>query len=260
MRKAWLAATAVCLFTAGWLRAGSIASPPAACPAGPVPLASYIALGATGCTVGGFTYWDFQFAVQPGSTATPIDASAVTVQTAAAATMLGIRFSGDFYVSGGQQVGYWLTYSIDPPPSIISGFEEALFPAPPVGSPPPIIRGDWDEMAMAFFTGPGSATILTDLCVGGLFTGGGATCSAALMALSVYQAPGGTQYLDWTMFPYLVNTVGVRHSILLDTGGPEGNAYFWALDNRAYLVPEPAGWLLGGCGLLMLLLRRRRAS
>ena len=261
--KAWPAAGAVFLFLTGWMRAGTIASPPAACPAGTGSLESYIALGATGCTIGGFTYWDFQFAADVASTATPIDASAVAVTPAASPTALGIRFSSSgFEVASGQWVVYWLTYNIDPPPVIIRGFEEKLYPYEMAGSQPPIIRGD--ELALASAIGPGWVTIDTLLCVGGIFTGpaGSRSCSAqSTTALSLFDMPPGSfQYTDSVVFGSLVNTVGVWHTIRLDaTAG--GTADFWALDNRAFLVPEPAGWLLLGGGLALLaLLRRRRAS
>jgi len=251
------------LLMAGWLQAGSIGPPALACP-GAVSLQWYIDQGATGCMIGGFTYADFQFAVQPESTASTVAASAVTVQSAASPTVLGMRFfSPGFQVSGSDWAGYWLSYSIDPPPVIIRGFEDEYWGAEAVGSPPPIIRGDdGDQMALTMVGGLGSIIVSTDLCVGGLFTGGGGSlaCPGAWMTLSVYETPSGSQFVDTTLFPALVNTVGVRHSIVLDGGGPGGYASFWALDNRAFVVPEPAAWLLGGCGLLGLLLLRRRAA
>jgi len=252
------------LLMAGWLHAGSIGPPPAACPAAPTPLQWYINQGATGCAIGAFTYFDFQFALQPGNTATPVTASAVTVQPAVSPTILGLRFSSHgFQVSESEQIGYWLSYSIDPPPVIIRGFQDGYYGAEAVGSPPPIIRGDdGDQMALTMAGGLGSVAISTYLCVGGLWTWDGEEygCAAAFMTLSVYEKPGGNQFVDTALFPTLVNTLGVHHSIVLDGGGPGGYASFWALDNRAFVVPEPSAWLLGGCGLLGLLLLRRRAA
>jgi hypothetical protein len=256
--------TVGCLLIAGRLYAGSTGPSALFCPTAPTPLQWYIDQGATGCTIGGFTYSGFQFAVQPGSTAPTIAASAVTVQPAGSSTVLGIRFSSHgFQVSGSDWAGYWLSYSIDPPPVIIRGFEDEYYGAEAAGSQPPIIRGGDDlQMAPALVAGLGSVTISTDLCVGGLFTGGGGEpgCAATWMTLSVYETPGGNRFIDSATFPILVNTLGVHHSIVLDGGGPGGYASFWALDNRAFVVPEPAAWLLGGCGLLALLLLRRRAA
>jgi len=258
--KTWTA-TVGCLLMVVRLHAGSIGPPALACPAAPTPLQWYIDQGAAGCTIGAFTYADFQFAVQPGSSAAPVAASAVNVQATASPAALGIRFSSSgFQVFDSQWVGYWLSYGIDPPPVIIRGFEDEYYGAEAVGSQPPIIRdGGSDEVALALAVGLGSVTIVTDLCVGGLFTG--SVCPAVSRTLSVYETSlSGNQFVDTALFPTLVNTVGVRHSIVLDGGGPGGYASFWALDNRAFVVPEPAAWLLGGCGLLMLRLLRRRAA
>jgi hypothetical protein len=219
--------------------------------------------------MGGFAFSDFQFAVQPGSTGTPIDASAVAVSWGVSPAGLGIRFSsGGFRVGAGESVGYWLSYNIDPLPVAITGFGDALWIAPPAGSPPPIIRDGEEEVeggveALIIAQALGSVNIDTQLCVGGVFTGPGdsRTCSlGSTSALSVYYyTSGGLQTSSSTFFGAPVSTVGVLNSILLDGG--ESGALFWAMDNQAYTVPEPAGWLLVSGGLALLaFLRRRRAA
>ena len=260
---------AVLLFPLSLAHAGTIGPPPSPCPATSTSLSAYVAFGFAGCTIGGFSVSDFQFAVQPGGTGTPIDASAVAVNWAASPVGVGLRFSsGGFQVGAGESLGYWLSYNIDPVPPLIRSFGDVLWIVPQVGSPPPIIRGgdgedDAGPEALAALLAVGSATIDTELCVGGVFTGPGSarTCSlGATTPLSVYfYNPGGSQSSSSTVFGAPVSTVGVLNSIVLNGG--EYGVQFWAVDNQAYLVPEPAGWLLTCAGLALLgLLARRRAA
>ena len=249
--------------------AGTIGPLPPPCPATSAPLSSYLALGTAGCAIGGFSVLDFQFAVQPGGTGTPLDAAAVAVTWAAAPAGIGLRFSSSgFRADAGESLGYWISYNLDPIPAVFNGFGDTLWIVPAVGSPPPIIRGGDEEDgggpgALGALLAAGSVTVDTGLCVGGIFTGPGSarTCSlGGTTSLGVYyHFSGGAQEVNRIGFASPVSTVGVLNSILLE-GGDSG-AVFWALDNQAYLVPEPASWLMIGPGLALLgLLARRRAS
>jgi hypothetical protein len=249
--------------------AGTIGLLPPPCPATSTPLSSYVALGPAGCAIGGFSVSDFQFAVQPGGTGTPIGASAVGVTWATTPAALGLRFSSTGFQAGpGESLGYWLSYNIDPVPAVMYGFGDTLWTLgpPDVGSPPPIIRGGDEEdgggvEAVAALLALGSVTIDTQLCAGGVFTGSGDARACSLgstIPLSIYYT-GVLPRRTSTAFPAPVSTVGVLNSIVLEGG--EFGAGFWALDNQANLVPEPAGWLLMGAGLALLgLLARRRVA
>lgn len=216
--------------------------------AGPVTcvtqtLDQYEQLGGAGCTIGNLTVKAFSYSSAGDVT---IPASAITVEPYSDPHGPRLRFSSDAFsvgVGAGQQAVLELVYNIDPPPVIIRGFDEEMFAETPVS--------------------PGFVTIDTWLCVGGTFPGCGGL--PLFLQLAHYGLGDPTNILtDSIWFPpsppaYIL---GVSHTITLNGGGGGGggSASFNALENLAYTVPEPAAWLLVGCGLLALPFLRRRSA
>ena len=202
-------------------------------------LSNYAALGSGGCDLGVFTVKDFGFSVLGmAEGVTPLDASLITVTPGLSAGGPTLRFeSGGFSVTGTEWVTYLISYNVDPPPVIIRGFDEEMEAESPVF--------------------PGWAQVNTSLCVGGIYSPG--CTSGSTTSLSVSHQGTVWSLTAHASFSPLVNMLGVQHTIQLDGGG-SGSADFQALENRIETIPEPAAWLLGGCGLLMLLLLRRRAA
>ncbi len=240
-RKSWLMAAAAWAVCAGSALAGPLGP---ACPL-VATLDVYVTMGATGCSVGPLNFRDFGFwpvSSSPGYS--PIGPTAITVTPVLSPSGPSLTFiSSGFWVGSFQSVNYVLTYNIDPPPVIIRGFDEEMYTETP--------------------SAPGLASITTSLCVGGYYhpvihvpIGCGST-----LDLTVYHDGGPSPVLmasaSWAP---PVSLLGVWHDIMLDatTGG---SADFATLTNDALVIPEPAGWLLGGFGLLALaLLRWRRTA
>jgi hypothetical protein len=192
-------------------------------------LATYEALGPTGCYVGPLLVEDFVFSVVSTSGgATPVADTSITVTTQSLGDTYGLVFgSSGFNVSSGQSVSYLIGFTWDP-----SGD----------------IRNASDILD------PGAADILTDLCVGAAFSG--VSCSGTPLTLQVFQP---SQLFDSVSFSP-VSVVGVLDNISLDGSG--GSASFESIENDV-TVPEPAAGALAAGGLLgwfALRGRRRKAA
>jgi hypothetical protein len=233
----------------GWLLAvvlgASLVGPVLAGPSGPClkeTLDVYLVEGS--CAIGDVIFKDFSYS----HTGFPILESQILVGPFVSPQGPHLLFSSTaFSVVAGQQAVLDLIYNIDPPPIIIRGFEEEMF----AETPHP----------------PGSVTIDTWLCVGGFFpdcTGGGeVSLPQLLLQLAHYGTDNPDNKLTDSIMFDPTSILGVWHTITLDGGpvGAGGSASFTSLGNQAYTVPEPATWLLLGCGLLSLaFLRRRRAG
>ena len=240
----------------GWLIAGVVwaLSVPAAV-SGPIcvssTLAGYVALGSEGCDIGPLTFKRFEFEVQDsGGGYTPVGASGVNVSPFAFGNVVGLRFTSlGFQVSGDEYVRYLLSYIVDPPPVIIRGVEAlpSCEPPGPCPPPPPEIWRLTTMMQVSSPQPPGEVNIGTDLW------------AMDYGHLSIFHHGNGDYDLTHSaIFVPPTQLVTVAHTIELMGNG--ASADFDALVVEVELVPEPATWLLGGCGLLMLLLRRRRAS
>ena len=188
-------------------------------------LASYEALGATGCNVGPLTVRDFLFSVvSSGGGATPVSDTNITVTTDIAGSTFGLIFaSPGFSVSGSEFVNYLIAFTWDPSGDIRSASD---------------------------ILDPGLTDILTDLCVGVAFSG--TSCAGTPQTLHVFE--GVTNQLTDTVSFAPVAIVGVRNNISLQANG--ASASFNSIENTVAL-PEPAYsvWLAGG--LMMLAARRR---
>ena len=188
-------------------------------------LASYEALGSTGCVIDGLTVKDFVFSVvSSGGGATPIADTDINVITHSPFGGRGLEFqSTGFSVTGTQFVNYLIGFTWDP-----SG----------------------DMRNASDILDPGTSDIITDLCVGAGFVG--INCSGTPLSLHVFQGGGPSQLTDSVDFAP-TGIVGVRDHIALTSNGS-----FNSIENEV-LVPEPASSWPATAGLVMLagLWRRR---
>jgi hypothetical protein len=187
-------------------------------------LDTYVALGATGCTIGGLTVKDFAFSVvSSGGGDTPIADTDINVITHFPVGGFGLEFqSSGFSVTSTQFVNYLIAYTWDPTGDM---------------------RGASDILD------PGTSDIVTDLCIGVAFVG--PTCSGTPATLHVFQGGGPSVLTDSTAFAP-VAVLGVRNNIALTSNGS-----FNSIENDVY-IPEPGtlGAVIGG--LLVLALHRLR--
>jgi len=189
-------------------------------------LDTYVALGATWCTIGGLTVKDFVFSVvSSGGGDTPIADTDITVITHFPVGGFGLEFqSSGFSVTGTQFVNYLIGYTWDP-------------------------TGDMRGASDILDLDPGT-DILTDLCIGAAFT---PTCSGTPATLHVFQGGGPSQLTDSTAFAP-VAILGVRNNIALTNNGS-----FNSIENDVF-IPEPRTVGLAIAGLLALCAQRRRAT
>ena len=201
-------------------------------PCGIGTLASYIALGSAGCTVGSLAFTDFAFStVSSSGGAVAVTAAGITVTPVIVGAKAGLNYaSAGFGVTAGQSIQYLLAYAIDDPP-IIHGFELEMFTDSPVF--------------------PGIAQIDSLQCVGAVFLG--TSCPGTTVLNSVFDNGATVSHLDTEFFGPAI-TVGNRTTITLDaTSG--GSANFESFNGLA-IVPEPGSfWLIAGSFLLLLLSR-----
>jgi hypothetical protein len=193
--------------------------PASTCVAGGT-LASYEALGATGCTVGPQTVSDFTFSViSSGGGATPATDTDITVTPTSGLNFYGVQFAAaDFSVTGTGFVNYLIGFTWDSLP--IAGMGDVL--------------------------DPGTVNIPTDGCVGAAFSG--SSCSGTSVSVTVDLS----QLTDSVFFPATA-TLGIANSISLNANG--GTASFTSLENDAYVLPEPMSLFLVPLGLTILAAR-----
>jgi hypothetical protein len=181
----------------------------------PHTLDFYIGLGASGCTVGQFTFANFSFSVIASSGGpTAVLTSAINVTPVLSGGEYGLSYSSnEFTVATGQMIQYLLAFRVGDPP-IIHGYAAHMTTDPPVF--------------------PGMVTITSDECLGADFSG--STCPDSTASETVF-SNGLTSSLDNEQFFSPVALIGDRTTVTLDaTAG--GSAEFLSL-SEAVLVPEP---------------------
>ena len=190
-------------------------------------LDTYVALGATGCTIGGLTVKDFAFSVVSfGGGDTPIADTDINVILHFPVGGFGLEFqSSGFSVTGTEFVNYLIAFTWDP---------------------------TGDMRSAADILDPGTSDILTDLCIGVAFVG--PVCGGTPHTLHVFQGGGPSQLTDSFDFAAPVAILGVRNNISLSSSGS-----FNSIENDVF-IPEPATAAPIAVGLLALAAQRRRAA
>ena len=145
----------------------------------------------------------------------------------------GLTYSSSgFSVTSGQSIQYLLTYTIDPPPPIIHGFDMSF----DVDGP----------------TAPGMDTITSVECLNSAFTG--AVCPTSTVTQTVFDNGITFSRDSYAPFPGYFTTMGDRTTITLDAS-TGGTANFTSLSETA-VTPEPASGLLAGLTLVLLVFHR----
>jgi hypothetical protein len=220
----------------GLLLAGVSHAQAAPCVAG--TLASYLALGGAGCTIGTATLADFRILVE-----TDVLGGAVTVTPVQLGDQVGLTFGSIGTATDMEYrellVGYTVAAS-----AITAAFVT--------------LTGDSDD------DGFGVATGLTDLCFGGTFgTQDPSTCSTSNVdTLVTALILGDVMDQDMRIFLGPFGLLGVLSTLTADGGGVfgPGSSTVSSYTNRfriAQAVPEPATWLLCALGAIALARRRR---
>ncbi len=191
-------------------------------------LASYIALGSAGCTVGGDTFSNFKI-LSGSSPSTPISASSITISTS------GSTFSPFLTIS--------TTQSISSPGTGIDVPLEAIFTYDISG---PMYTGISAVLSGSSETVDGGVTGLVNFCPGGSFdsTGvGGCPPAGSLLTLD------GIQNTDMSSIGG-ASFVNVTDDFTIDPG-TAGTASGGTLTNSFTAVPEPITSTLMGLGLAL---------
>jgi hypothetical protein len=273
----------VCVFLAVSCSTSAIAGrvDPSAPACGVGTLQSYIDLGSTGCSVshpnpeiGGLTYFNFGFVSNadlpvpfswvfpnyvPTNPLTKVaDADSITVRPPQ--DIYGqVQFeSSDFYVADGDTLQYFFTYTVDPPPDILPGFDLEMYADSPQF--------------------PGYATIDAAVCAGGKFN----LFSIIFQPLACRQVhpnassfrrepyylhvehsvqPNVISLSDRVVFDNATNYVQVWMLLTL-SGGPAGGGGYSQIDALGVdtdPTPEPGTWAMLGAGLAGIALLRRRS-
>jgi len=211
-------------------------------------LASYEALGASGCVVDPTTsvaVGSFSYTVLPSTGVITPDTDIFVTPVFLGSGHIGLNFtSASFGVTGSQFVDYQIGFTWDPPP----------------------IRSA-DDLLEDPVVPPGSAQVTTSLCLGAAFTGTVCPLSTALLTVS---DDGISPMLTDAVSFASVTTLGVLDTLLLNGGGSSespgvstdnavlgGSADITGFSNDVTLVPEPATWVIAACGLLALAWRPR---
>jgi hypothetical protein len=199
-------------------------------------LFSYEGLGATGCTVGTLTAFNFGFSVLGSSGgAVPVTDLLIHVTPSFDGNGLlgGLNFaSAGFNVSVNQSIQYLITYTWDPHDDIES----------------------MDDIMDPPSANLGFARVTTVGCIGAAFTG--PVCPTLnTSTVTVFDNNGVTQFNNSAMLSPATQILGIRTTIDLQALG--GSASFDSLSGEAR-VPEPATWGLCGAALTLLLAARLR--
>jgi len=210
-------------------------------PCVPGTLASYEALGATGCTVGQLTAFNFTFNVLSSSGgAVPVTDTQINVTPtflgAGGSSLLGsLNFaSTGFSVSVNGSVQYLIGYTWDPHDDIQSMDD--------IMDPPSAVSG----FAKITTVGCVNAAFVLGVCPGGNPT-------ATVM---VFDNNGATQFNSQANFTP-TQILGIRTTIDLEAMG--GSASFDSLSSESR-SPEPATWIYCAIALALLVARLLRGA
>ncbi len=207
----------------------SAAAQAAPCVSGSV--ADYLALGATGCSVGAVQFRDFTLPAILGP-ATPVDAAVVTLAPLFTPTGVGLSLLSTLAAGAGSFLELRLGFNA----SVATGA---------------ITRARID-LGGASATGDGVTTLIEDLCVGSAFDDpGNLACIGSTSTLVTVATEGFTQDSDALDLAPEVKTLGVVADLGVD-GGLGGASTFTAGTLLFSTVPLPSTLALLGLGALGL--------
>jgi hypothetical protein len=190
-------------------------------------LASYIALGSTGCTEGAFNVEDFTFNVI--STAIPITASEITVTPSATSTSL--QFSSSLFdVSGTNSIDIQIGYLWDP--GDLGSLAEVM-------NDPPVF--------------PGQSSVTIDACENANFVAN--VCPTTLATAELFDDELVRDLNAIIIFPPGVTSLGMLDTVSV-AGNGTGSADITNFSDT--VVPEPSTLVLvpAAAGVLFALRRR----
>ena len=176
-------------------------------------LANYVS--GSGCTIGPQTVETFSFSSSVTGGANAIADTDITVSPTSGPGYYGVIFSSPDFTTSVGTVTYLIGFTWDSIP----------------------IRGLGDDLD------PGSVNIATGGCEGAAFVG--SSCSGTLATMNVSLA----LTTDMVTFPQ-TTTLGIFNTIVLDA--TSGTAAFTSIENDAYVIPEPATFLLIALGAAIL--------
>jgi hypothetical protein len=200
-------------------------------------LASYVSLGAGGCTIGNNTLYDFQVLPNGTAGATELAAGAVSVSPSGGNYNPSLAFSVTQNATNGNLLETFFTYDISGP-----GY-----------------TGTSAALSGSSETVDGAVTGIENYCQGGSFGPDGLDgCPGVTGALVTLDGTQNTDSAGFSKIPF----IAVTDDFTIDSG-TAGTASGGTFTNNFTAVPEPVGISLTGVGLLVAGLwgratRRRR--
>jgi hypothetical protein len=212
----------------------SIAGLCSAAPCANGTLSSYVALGATGCSIGTNTLYDFQILSGGTAGATAIAPASISVSAMGGNYSPALTFTTNQTATAPSLLEAFFTYRV-------SGNGYA---------------GSMNSIGGSSETGDGAVTNVQDYCAGGLFTPAGVSgCTGNHGTLTSLD---GVQQSDRSTFAP-VSFLNITDDITLD-GGAAGSATGGTFSDQFAAVPEPVSFLLTAFGLALAGVRFRSAG
>ena len=206
------------------LLVAAVALGSSAAPCGTGSLASYVALGSDGCTIGANTLFDFRI-LSGIAGATPISSGAVTLAPLGGTLDPGLSVMVNTTANAGTLLESLFTYKI-------------------TGG---IYISDSLALTNSSASMDGAVTGIQNFCAGGTFGSSGVTgCTGVAGSLLTL---AGVQIQDSASLGP-VSLINVTNDFTLD-GGSAGSASGGTLASRFTAVPEPAVFFMTGMGLAL---------
>jgi hypothetical protein len=205
-----------------------------AAPCVPGSLTNYLAVGS--CSIDTATFSAFNLVTPLPTGATPIGTDAISVTPFSSASGVGFQFGFDVDASAGILRELLFGYQVS-----ATG-----------------LTGAGLAMTGATAVDDGVVTAVEDVCIGGQFSGGLASCSGLRDANIVF-AIDGDQLLTSALLFASTSFLGIVNDIAID-GGTSGRAALGGNVTNTFnvaAVPEPTTVLLVATGFTMLLRKRR---